>query len=309
LCDRRLVAVLLVGGLLAAATGGAFAQLAAGDVAIVGFWSDSTPSPKAFAYVPLRNIPEGTVISFTDDGWFAAGGFRATEGVVTYTAPAGGLTAGTVVTLAGDAGLFNLSTSGDQVFAFQGAISSPILLYGYQDNGATWDADATSANTSALPPALLVANVAMSAELDNYAYTGVTSGSGVALLAAISDASNWSGSDAAQPAFPASFTVTSASASSPLPISTGVVRVVPNPFNPRTTIKCDLPAAGSVRLSVFDLAGRLVRTLVDENKAQGSFEAVWDGRDSSGREVGSGTYLARLEFEGKVEVVRMGLVR
>jgi hypothetical protein len=83
----------------------------------------------------------------------------------------------------------------------------------------------------------------------------------------------------------------------------------PNPFNPRTTIKYDLPESGPVRLSVFDVAGRLVRTLVDESMAQGSHEAVWDGRDSSGREVGSGSYLARLEFGGKVEVARMGLVR
>lgn len=84
---------------------------------------------------------------------------------------------------------------------------------------------------------------------------------------------------------------------------------IPNPFNPRTTIKYDLPESGPVRLSVFDLAGRLVRTLVDESKPQGSFEAVWDGRDSTGKEVGSGTYLARLDFGGRVEVVRMGLVR
>lgn len=83
----------------------------------------------------------------------------------------------------------------------------------------------------------------------------------------------------------------------------------PNPFNPRTTIRYDLPEAGPVRLSVFDLAGRRVRTLVDESMPQGSHEAVWDGRDASGREVSSGTYLARLEFGGKVEVVRMGLVR
>jgi hypothetical protein len=83
----------------------------------------------------------------------------------------------------------------------------------------------------------------------------------------------------------------------------------PNPFNPRTTIKYDLPAAGPVRLSVFDVAGRLVRTLVDESMPQGSHEAAWDGRDSTGREVGSGSYLARLEFGGKVEIVRMGLVR
>jgi hypothetical protein len=89
----------------------------------------------------------------------------------------------------------------------------------------------------------------------------------------------------------------------------GLSQNVPNPFNPRTTIKYDLPATGAVRLTVFDVAGRLVRTLVDESMPQGSHEAVWDGRDSSGREVGSGSYLARLEFGGKVETVRMGLIR
>jgi pullulanase len=84
---------------------------------------------------------------------------------------------------------------------------------------------------------------------------------------------------------------------------------VPNPFNPQTTIKYDLPESGPVRLSVFDVAGRLVRTLVDDTMPQGSHEAVWDGTDASRRAVGSGSYLARLEFGGKVEVVRMGLVR
>jgi hypothetical protein len=83
----------------------------------------------------------------------------------------------------------------------------------------------------------------------------------------------------------------------------------PNPFNPRTTIRYDLPESGPVCLSVFDVAGRRIRTLVDDSMPQGSHEAVWDGRDSSGREVGSGSYLARLEFAGRVETVRMGLVR
>jgi len=83
----------------------------------------------------------------------------------------------------------------------------------------------------------------------------------------------------------------------------------PNPFNPLTTIKYDLPEGGPVRLSVFDLSGRLVRTLVDESMPLGSHETEWDGRDASGREVSSGSYLARLEFGGKVETVRMGLVR
>jgi hypothetical protein len=83
----------------------------------------------------------------------------------------------------------------------------------------------------------------------------------------------------------------------------------PNPFNPRTTLRFELPQSGPVRLAVFDLAGRLVCTLVDDSLAQGSHEAVWDGRDASGRDVGSGSYLARLVFDGRVETVRMGLVR
>jgi hypothetical protein len=87
------------------------------------------------------------------------------------------------------------------------------------------------------------------------------------------------------------------------------LRNFPNPFNPRTTISFDLPTAGTVRLEVFDAAGRLVRTLVDESMPQGSHEAAWDGWDASGRNVGSGIYLARLQFAGKVEMVRMGLVR
>lgn len=83
----------------------------------------------------------------------------------------------------------------------------------------------------------------------------------------------------------------------------------PNPFNPATTIRFELPYAGPVRLEVFDVAGRLVRTLFGASLPQGSHEVVWDGRDNAGREVGSATYLARLEFGATVEVVRMGLIR
>jgi hypothetical protein len=101
----------------------------------------------------------------------------------------------------------------------------------------------------------------------------------------------------------------------PTPVPHAVPQVLklypcqPNPFNPHTTIKYYLPEAGSVRLLVFDVSGRLVRTLVDDSMPQGSHEVAWDGRDASGREVGSGSYLARLEFGGELEVVRMGLIR
>lgn len=87
------------------------------------------------------------------------------------------------------------------------------------------------------------------------------------------------------------------------------LRASPNPFNPMTTFTFDLPEAGPMRLSVFDVAGRLIRTLVDDSRLRGSHEAVWDGRDSSGRGVGSGSYLARLESGSRVETVPVELLR
>ena len=84
---------------------------------------------------------------------------------------------------------------------------------------------------------------------------------------------------------------------------------IPNPFNPMTTIRFDLQVAGQAQLSIYDLAGRLVRVLVEGERPAGSHEAVWDGRDQSGRAMASGSYLARLVAGGKVEAVRMGLVR
>jgi hypothetical protein len=83
----------------------------------------------------------------------------------------------------------------------------------------------------------------------------------------------------------------------------------PNPFNPRTTIRFDLPVAGAVRLAVYDVAGRLIRVLVVGELPGGSHEAVWDGCDSTGRSAPSGSYLARLVAGGKVEGVRLSLVR
>jgi hypothetical protein len=83
----------------------------------------------------------------------------------------------------------------------------------------------------------------------------------------------------------------------------------PNPFNPLTTIKYDLPVDGRVTLRIYDIRGALVRTLVDTDLPRGSYQATWDGRDASGRGMASGSYFARLEAGGTVETVRMSLVR
>ncbi len=83
----------------------------------------------------------------------------------------------------------------------------------------------------------------------------------------------------------------------------------PNPFNPVTTLRFDVPAAGRVRLAVYDARGKRVRGLVDSVLSPGSHEAVWDGRDDAGRALASGSYSARLEAGGAIQSMRVGLVR
>ncbi len=85
--------------------------------------------------------------------------------------------------------------------------------------------------------------------------------------------------------------------------------VHPNPFNPTTTIRFALPTAGLTRLAVFDVTGRLIRTLVDGDLPPGAHEAVWDGRDADGRGAASGVYLARLVTVSGVRTVRLTLAK
>ena len=84
---------------------------------------------------------------------------------------------------------------------------------------------------------------------------------------------------------------------------------VPNPFNPTTTIGFSLPRTGPVKLQVFDVRGRLVRTLLDEARSAGTYEVKWDGRDEGGRRAASGVYLYRLDAVGQVLQNKMTLVK
>ena len=76
------------------------------------------------------------------------------------------------------------------------------------------------------------------------------------------------------------------------------LKAAPNPFNPRTTISYELGAAGPVDLSVYDPAGRWVRTLVARTQEAGPHDAAWDGRDHAGERTPSGTYVVRLRTPG-----------
>jgi hypothetical protein len=87
------------------------------------------------------------------------------------------------------------------------------------------------------------------------------------------------------------------------------VSIYPNPFNPSTTLSYQLPQDAAVRLEVYDMIGRKVRSLVDESKSAGYYRVVWNGRDETGRDVASGVYLYRFSatpIDGSKVVVRAG---
>ena len=83
----------------------------------------------------------------------------------------------------------------------------------------------------------------------------------------------------------------------------------PNPFHPRTTLTFAVPRPGHVRLSVYDVEGRLVRTLVNESRPAGRQSVSWEGRDDSGHSVASGVYLYRMEAGDFVATRRMVRLR
>jgi hypothetical protein len=70
---------------------------------------------------------------------------------------------------------------------------------------------------------------------------------------------------------------------------------VPNPFNPETTIRIELPYRTAVRLEIFDVLGQRVRMLVTGELSAGMHRVVWNGRDANGTSVGNGLYLYRLQ--------------
>jgi len=87
-------------------------------------------------------------------------------------------------------------------------------------------------------------------------------------------------------------------------------RARPNPFNPATTIGYAVGRKGHVKLDIYSIDGRHVRTLVDSDLPAGEYTATWQGRDGSGRPVASGTYLYRLTTpEGAMLNGRMVMIK
>lgn len=94
-----------------------------------------------------------------------------------------------------------------------------------------------------------------------------------------------------------------------LPSVVSLSQNLPNPFAAKTGIVYALPAGGHVLLEVYNVAGKVVRTLVDEERPAGTWTAVWDGCDEWEHRVSNGVYFYRLKTGGKTIEKRMVLVR
>ena len=94
-----------------------------------------------------------------------------------------------------------------------------------------------------------------------------------------------------------------------LPTDFGLSQNVPNPFNPQTTLTYRLPEASEVRLTIYNPAGQIVRTLVEGRKEAGSYGVVWDGVDETGKQMAAGVYLYELKAGDFVKVRKMVLLR
>lgn len=84
---------------------------------------------------------------------------------------------------------------------------------------------------------------------------------------------------------------------------------MPNPFHGATTIRYTLPVAGKADLTVYDLAGRPVRTLARGQTIAGAHSAFWDGADEAGHAMGSSIYFCRLSVAGQTLTEKLILNR
>ncbi|GAG37206.1 unnamed protein product, partial [marine sediment metagenome] len=83
----------------------------------------------------------------------------------------------------------------------------------------------------------------------------------------------------------------------------------PNPFNPETKIVYHIPAMTRVSITIYNLLGQEVRTLIDKAHSEGNYEVIWDSRNNLGHPVSSGIYIYQLKAENFVTSKRMIVIR
>lgn len=94
-----------------------------------------------------------------------------------------------------------------------------------------------------------------------------------------------------------------------LPHSLVLQPASPNPFNPATTVRFELPSHARTILRVFDVRGRRVRLLLDEQRGPGPHRVIWNGRDDAGGLVAAGTYFVELQSGGEHSVRKATVIK
>lgn len=97
--------------------------------------------------------------------------------------------------------------------------------------------------------------------------------------------------------------------SGPVPEDFRVLKAYPNPFNPSTTIEFAIPHAEKVNVSIYNVLGQHVRTLVDGDKQAGTHRVHWDAHDSSDNPLASGVYFMRLTSPERTMMKKIVLLR
>lgn len=94
------------------------------------------------------------------------------------------------------------------------------------------------------------------------------------------------------------------------PITAYKMTNYPNPFNPKTVIKYELPAAADIEITVYNVNGQKITTLEKGVKESGSYKTIWNGTDSNGSQVTSGIYFCKLNADGKeIQINKMLLLK
>ena len=194
--------------------------LTAGDIAFIGFQSDN---PDKFSFITFSDISALSTIHITEKGWLTSGGLRSiSEGTIVWQAPVTGLTEGEIVTLTygspwlvsvgtviDKSGSFALSTSGDQLLAFQvSGTNDTTFIAAINFNGDSWNVDVNSSNDSDIPTGLINLKTAVAIpENDNGVYSGLANGTANFLKTSINYPTNWTTSSGIISPWPSSFTI------------------------------------------------------------------------------------------------------
>jgi hypothetical protein len=227
--------------------------------------------------------------------------FGYAVGISRNTAIVGAYWDGSAGSRAGSAYLFDVET-GDELFELTADDAAPSDIFGFavgiSENiaivGARFDDPAGSGSGSAYLFDVVTGEQTNklsaddAAEFDYFGYS-----------VAISGDKCISGAPAADDAGAAYiFKSTADPPTSVTVAATPRFEAQPNPFRTKTTIRFDLPESGFARLAVFDVRGRLVRTLMEGRQPAGSGAISWDGYTASGALAPVGVYFARLESQG-----------